>query len=156
MATRKAKGKPQRRKTTVRKTGTLRQTKAVFGRAGREARRAAADVAASAEAKRAMLRARSAVDALAKAAAATGALVGAAWRTSGGHARRFTTSAEMRALQAGARRAMRNAVSAARAAGVAVEQRGEKAWSGAVAGGRQALSRARGTVARARRRLAHR
>jgi hypothetical protein len=156
MATRKAKGKAQRRKPTARKTGTLRQTKAVFGRAGREARLAAADVAASAEAKRAMRRARGAVDALARAATATGALIQAAWRTSGGHARRFTTSAEMRALQAGARRAVRNAASAARAAGVAVEQRGEKAWSGAVAGGRKALSQARGTMARARRRLARR
>jgi len=55
----------------------------------REARQAASEVAASAEARRAMIRARQAVKALGVAATAATALIKSAWRTGGGHARAF-------------------------------------------------------------------
>lgn len=46
-------------------------------------------MAASAEARRAMIRARQAVKALGVAATAATALIKSAWRTGGGHARAF-------------------------------------------------------------------
>ena len=147
----------RRRSAGKPKTAATGKTRSVVRKARSGARRAAREVSVSVEARRAMARARSAVDALAKAASATGALIQAAWRTSGGRARNLADSREVRALQSGARQAMRNATAAARAAGVAAEERGEKAWRQAVASSEHAwtgaVTRGRKALARARRRL---
>ena len=74
--------------------GAARQTGAATRRAAREIRGAASDIAQSVEAKRARMRARAALNALAKAASAAGALIRAAWRTSGSHVRTFGSSRE--------------------------------------------------------------
>jgi hypothetical protein len=110
-------------------------------------------VASSAEAQRAINRARLAVDALAEAATAAGALIRAAWRASKGRARVFGQSRELRALQASARRAAETTVASARTAGAAAGQRGTAGWNRAVTSGRQAVSRAGRSIKQVSRRL---
>jgi hypothetical protein len=112
-------------------------------------RGAASEIAQSAEAKRALFRARAALKALAKAASAAGALVRAAWRTSGSHARAFGSSREARALRARARRAARTAAATARAAGVRAGRGGAQAWNRAVSSGGRLRAAAKRKLARA-------
>jgi hypothetical protein len=118
-----------------------------------EARRAASEVATSAEARRAMARARHAVKALGDAATAATALIRAAWRTSGGRARAFGQSREFRVLQNNARRAAERAAATALAAGTAAGERAAATWERAVSGGKDLVSRAEDSVKRTGRRL---
>jgi hypothetical protein len=120
-------------------------------KAGREARRAATDVAGSAEAQRAINRARLAVRVFGKAATAAAALVSAAWRASEGHARAFGHSRELRALQTSARRAAETALANARTVGAAAGKRGVASWNRAVTSGKRAVSRAERSIRQASR-----
>jgi hypothetical protein len=100
-----------------------------------------------------MMRARSAVSALGKAATAATALIKAAWRTSGGHAKAVGQSREFRALQASTHEAAQTAVAAARAASAAAGKRGAAGWKRAVTTGKRAIARAERSFERAGRRL---
>jgi hypothetical protein len=107
-------------------------------------------VASSAEVRRAVARAREAVKALGKATTAAAAAIRAAWRTSGGHARMFAQSREVRALSASARRAAQRAAVTARSAGATAGHRAAENWKQAVTRGRNLLSRADSSVKRSR------
>jgi hypothetical protein len=100
-----------------------------------------------------MTRARLAVKALGNAATAATALIRTVWRTSGGHARAFGQSREVRALQTATRRAADRAAATARAAGATAGERAAATWQRAVTGGKKLVSRAESSVTRTGRRL---